>query len=399
MANKDEALKELSSFFKEHGFNEKGETWYIQKGNIYLLCEYLEGYTLHGFYLNLGYFFSNYSEKESHLEIPPKDCDWTVSFRLHEVLFNELHLDKAFDFDLSEDEFRKVMDRFKSCFDSRILPYLLSKMNYEAFLDFPCGFEECLPPCYKFHKKDFEHYVKKAIAEQSGKKYVFDGSNKQSPSKTSTASKSAKENKKIDIEARRKIGNQYGFKQASDCNWIVKEKYFFYIRYNQYPYFDNVEFYVKPCYFDDILLDEINIWEMKSTPSDRAIVVSAPSFLLSRTDLPPQKGDDFSVESRERAWLGIFMKAQQLIDVFLSQNHDVDSFAFESSGLSSDDNDLASMLQMLHHHQYEDVIALATSLVEKGKKGYLSWLRYDESGALKSKSLYDYVIEYSRSKA
>ena len=45
MANKDEALKELSSFFKEHGFKENGETWYIQKGNIYLLCEYQEGYT------------------------------------------------------------------------------------------------------------------------------------------------------------------------------------------------------------------------------------------------------------------------------------------------------------------------------------------------------------------
>ena len=93
------------------------------------------------------------------------------------------------------------------------------------------------------------------------------------------------------------------------------------------------------------------------------------------------------------------MKAQQLIDVFLSKNHDVDSFAFESSGLSSDDNDLASMLQMLHHQQYEEVIALATSLVEKGKKGYLSWLRTDENGTVKSKSLYDYVIEYSRSKA
>jgi hypothetical protein len=189
MANKDEALKELSSFFKEHGFKENGETWYIQKGNIYLLCEYQEGYTLHGFYLNLGYFFSNYSEKESLLEIPPKDCDWTISFRLHEVLHNELHLDGAFDFDLPEDEYRKVMERFKSCFDSRILPYLLSKMNYESFLDFPCGFEECLPPCYKFSKNDFEHYVKKTIAEQTGKKYVFDGFNKQRPKKAAKTTK------------------------------------------------------------------------------------------------------------------------------------------------------------------------------------------------------------------
>ena len=396
MANKDEVLKELSTFFKEHGFNEKGETWYIQKGKIYLLCEYQEGYDLHGFYLNLGYFFSNYSEKESLLEIPPKGCDWTVSFRLHEVLFNELHLDGAFDFDLPEDEYRKVIERFKSCFESRILPYLLSKMNYESFLDFPCGFEECLPPCYKFSKNDFEHYVKKTIAEQSGQKYVFDEFNKQRLKKTS---KTAKENKKIDNDARRKIGKQFGFKQVSYCNWIIKEKYFFYVQYNQYPYFDNVEFYVKPCYFDDILLDEINICEKKCSLGDRAIVVSAPSFLLSRTDLPPQKSEDFSAESRERVWLGIFKKAQQLIDVFLSKNHDVDSFAFESLGLSSDDNNLASMLQMLHHHQYEKVIALATSLVGKGKKGYLSWLRTDENGAVKSKFLYDYVIEYSRSKA
>jgi hypothetical protein len=195
------------------------------------------------------------------------------------------------------------------------------------------------------------------------------------------------------------MGQQYGFKQASYCNWIIKEKYFFYVQYNQYPYFDNIEFYVKPCYFDDILLDEINIWEKKCSLGDRAIVVSAPSFLLSRTDLPPQKNEDFSAESRESVWLGIFKKAQQLIDVFLSKSHDVDSFAFESSGLSSDDNDLASMLQMLHHQQYEEVIALATSLEEKGKKGYLSWLRSDENGAVKPKSLYDYVIEYSRSKA
>lgn len=192
------------------------------------------------------------------------------------------------------------------------------------------------------------------------------------------------------------MGKQYGFKQASYCNWIIKEKYFFYVQYNQYPYFDNVEFYVKPCYFDDILLNEINIWEKKCTPSDRAIVVSAPSFLLSRTDLQMKKSEDFSAESRERVWLGIFMKAQQLIDAFLSKNHDVDSFAFESLGLSCDDNNLASILQMLHHRQNEKVIALATSLVEKGKKGYLSWLRTDENGDVKSKSLYDYVIEYSR---
>ena len=395
MADKKEAFKELCSFFKERGFKEMGEIWYIQNGNIYLLCEYQEGYALHGFYLNLGYFFSDYSEKESSLEIPPKDSDWTVSFRLHEVLYDELHFDEAFDFDLPEEEYRKVMERFRSCFDNRILPYLLSKMNYESFLDFPCGFEGCLPPCYKFSKDDFDHYVKKTIAEQSGKKYFFDGFCKPSHKKTT---KATKENKKIDNDARRKIGKHYGFKQASYCNWIIKENYFFYVQYNQYPYFDNVEYYVKPCYFDDILLDEINIWEQKSTLSDRAIVVSAPSFMLSRTDLPSHKDEEFSAETRERVWLGIFMKAQQLIDVFLSQNHDVDAFEFESLGLNSDDNDLASMLQMLHHQQYEKVIALATSLIEKGKKGYLSWLRTDENGDVKSKSLYDYVIEYSRRK-
>ena len=192
MANKDEALKELSTFFKEHGFNENGETWYIQKCNIYLLCEYQEGFALQGFYLNLGYFFSNYSEMESHLEIPPKSCDWTVAFRLQEVLYNELHFGEAFDFNLSKDEYRKVMERFKSCFDSRILPYLLSKMNYESFLDFPYGFEESLPPCYKFSKKDFEHYIKKAIAEQSGKKYVFDDFNKQRSPKSPKATKEQK---------------------------------------------------------------------------------------------------------------------------------------------------------------------------------------------------------------
>ena len=227
------------------------------------------------------------------------------------------------------------------------------------------------------------------------KKYFFDGFCKPSHKKTT---KATKENKKIDNDARRKIGKHYGFKQASYCNWIIKENYFFYVQYNQYPYFDNVEYYVKPCYFDDILLDEINIWEQKSTLSDRAIVVSAPSFMLSRTDLPSHKDEEFSAETRERVWLGIFMKAQQLIDVFLSQNQDVDAFEFESLGLNSDDNDLASMLQMLHHQQYEKVIALATSLIEKGKKGYLSWLRTDENGDVKSKSLYDYVIEYSRRK-
>ena len=34
---------------------------------------------------------------------------------------------------------------------------------------------------------------------------------------------------KLDNDARRKVGKQYGFKQSSWCNWLIKDGYFFYI--------------------------------------------------------------------------------------------------------------------------------------------------------------------------
>ena len=60
-----------------------------------------------------------------------------------------------------------------------------------------------------------------------------------------------KEKERIDNMARRKIGKQYGFKQSSWCNWMIKERYFFYIEHDTLA--KNADLYVKPCYYDDLL--------------------------------------------------------------------------------------------------------------------------------------------------
>lgn len=200
-----------------------------------------------------------------------------------------------------------------------------------------------------------------------------------------------KEKQKIEDAARRKIAKRYGFKQSSWSNWVIKDGYFFYVSHVD---FGKVSFYVKPCYYDDLIWNDVKVNDWNSPDSYRAVASDAPAFLLFEQDIPLIKNNDFTMENCEMVWNKVFKDAQEQMKTFLSKNPDVESFTLEdndSIGLSKN-VDLARMLEMLYRKRYEDALALAISLIEKGENGGKTWVYGDST-----KSLYDYVVDCCRS--
>lgn len=203
---------------------------------------------------------------------------------------------------------------------------------------------------------------------------------------------SSKEKAKIEDTARKSAGKRYGFRQSSWCNWLIRDGYFFYALHVG---FGSVSFYVKPCYYDDLMWNDINKPNWNTSDSYRAICSDTPGFLLFKRDIPLIKNNDFTAENCERVWNDVFKETQQQMNAFLTKNPDVDLFTLEGDDLagSSENVDLARMLEMLYRKRYEDALMLATSLIEKGETGGKAWIRGE-----KTITLYDYVADYCRSK-
>jgi hypothetical protein len=151
---------------------------------------------------------------------------------------------------------------------------------------------------------------------------------------------------------------------------------------------------VKPCYYDDLIWNDVKVNDWNSPDCYRAVASDAPAFLLSKRDIPLIKNNDFTMENCEMVWDKVFKRLQEQMETFLSKNPDVESFTLEdndSVGLS-ENVDLARMLEMLYRKRYEDALALAISLIEKGENGGKTWVYGDST-----KSLYDYVVDCCRS--
>ena len=241
------------------------------------------------------------------------------------------------------------------------------------------------------------------LASDAYRRSVLDGCVEMKHGKTSSVSKAVAENvvakktitpkekQKIEDAARRKIAKRYGFKQSSWSNWMIKDGYFFYASHAD---FGNVSFYVKPCYYDDLIWNDVKVNDWNSPDSYRAVASDAPAFLLSKRDIPLIKNNDFTTENCEMVWDKVFKCLQERMETFLSKNPDVESFTLEgndSIGLSKN-VDLARMLEMLYRKRYEDALALAISLIEKGENGGKTWVYGDST-----KSLYDNVVDCCRS--
>ncbi|MBP5769686.1 MAG: hypothetical protein J6W51_11510 [Fibrobacter sp.] len=241
------------------------------------------------------------------------------------------------------------------------------------------------------------------LASDAYRRSVLDGCVEMKRGKTSSVSKafadnvvvkksiSSEEKQKIEDAARRKIGKRYGFKQSSWSNWMIKDGYFFYASHVD---FGKVSFYVKPCYYDDLIWNDVKRENWNCPDSYRAIASYAPAFLLSKRDIPLIKNNDFTMENCEMVWNKVFKEAQEQMETFLLKNPDVESFTLENNdsvGLS-ENVDLARMLEMLYRKRYEDALALACSLIEKGENGGKTWVYGDST-----KSLYDYVVDCCRS--
>jgi len=203
---------------------------------------------------------------------------------------------------------------------------------------------------------------------------------------------SSKEKEKVDNAARKKIGKQYGFKQSSYCNWIVKNGYFFYIIHGTFT--KDADLYVKPYYYDSILWD---VMGERYPDSHRAIGgFNANDFNLSRNDVPLEKDDDFTEQNCEKVWNETFKMIMLQIETFLSKNPDVDLFTFENNDTikTPHNTNLIMMLQMMYKQKYNDVLKLATSLIENGEKGSQGWIMPDGH----TKWIYEFIIDYCLTK-
>ena len=200
-----------------------------------------------------------------------------------------------------------------------------------------------------------------------------------------------KEKQKIEDAARKKIGKRYGFKQSSWNNWMIKDGFFFYVSHVD---FGNVSFYAKPCYYDDLIWNDVKRENWNCPDSYRAIASYAPAFLLFKRDIPLIKNNDFTMENCEMVWNKVFKCLQEQMETFLSKNPDVESFTLEDndSVCLSENVDLARMLEMLYRKRYGDALAFAISLIEKGENGGRTWVYGDST-----KSIYDYIVDCCRS--
>ncbi len=125
------ALRELHKFFKDKGFRKKGLVWYLDKGEIMVLCEYQGSRIMHGFYLNCGLYFPSLENEE--IDFPPRSYDWHFSGRYNRVVKSFVKKPKAFiDLDQPEDELLMELENIKNNIEKYALPYLLklADLNY-----------------------------------------------------------------------------------------------------------------------------------------------------------------------------------------------------------------------------------------------------------------------------
>ena len=172
---------------------------------------------------------------------------------------------------------------------------------------------------------------------------------------------------------------------------MIKDGYFFYASHVD---FGKVSFYVKPCYYDDLIWNDVKRENWNCPDSYRAIASYAPAFLLSKRDIPLIKNNDFTMENCEMVWNKVFKDAQEQMKTFLSKHPDVESFTLEDNDSVdlSENVDLARMLEMLYRKRFGDALAFAISLIEKGENGGRTWVYGDST-----KSIYDYIVDCCRS--
>ncbi len=199
---------------------------------------------------------------------------------------------------------------------------------------------------------------------------------------------------KLDNDARRKVGKQYGFKQSSWCNWLIKDDYFFYIVHGTFT--KDADLYVKPCYYDDILWNVVPEADAAQNPqSYRAIgSFTAPDFLVSKNTVPLEEDADFTEKNCISVWKEIFSKVHSQIEEFLSKNPDVEEFTFinnDSIGRLNDET-LVYMLQLIYHKQYQEAEDYAKKLLEHEVKGCYCWVDKNDN----YKYINEYIIDYCR---
>lgn len=197
---------------------------------------------------------------------------------------------------------------------------------------------------------------------------------------------------KSDNDARRKVGKQYGFKQSSWCNWLIKDGYFFYIVHGTFT--KEADLYVKPCYYDDILWNMVPEANATQNPqSYRAIgSFAAPDFLVSKNTVPLEEDADFTEKNCISVWKEVFGKVLLQIEEFLSKNPNVEKFTFinnDSIGKLNDET-LVYMLQLIYHKQYQEAEDYAEKLLEHGVKGDCCWIDENDN----YKYINEYIIDY-----
>jgi hypothetical protein len=123
-------LDYLNEFFKSEGFKKKGQTWYRQKNDSIILCNYQKSAYSDLFYLNFGIVFIELLKSE---KIPPPYYLWHWGAR-YEKFLEKIKID--FSTDIKNNNISEIicaLDRISHNIKAHILP-ILSKFTNFNFL-------------------------------------------------------------------------------------------------------------------------------------------------------------------------------------------------------------------------------------------------------------------------
>ncbi len=168
----------------------------------------------------------------------------------------------------------------------------------------------------------------------------------------------SKQWKKAVDDARRRAGSKYGFRQNSYISFKTENGYFFCLYFDT----DNVRLTVKPLYADELWWRIINAPECFSKPvSFRGLgQYTVPGMSLASFYFPaPQNGSDISDVSN--SFDNLFCSASAAVAGFLGANPVADMFVPATADLTSDPEELLSIITLLHCGRLEDTVAIIES--------------------------------------
>ncbi len=172
------------------------------------------------------------------------------------------------------------------------------------------------------------------------------------------------EYRKLSDSARRKVSRNFGFRQSSYINYIVRKGYFFCLEHLGYT---SVYLNVKPMYADDLWWNIFNLSENKKCPiSLRGTgAFSIHAAKLKEYALYDESTEEINEEDLSEKWQKIFCLAAQDIEEFLRNHPNADTF-IPDKNCNYDTDNLLYFITLLHNGRKNEVVQAIKELKAKG---------------------------------